>query len=60
MKTNKSFFDEIDNDWNEVLSNTYKRHNNITLYDTKNNLILMLDNINPIIEVDDIYQDQYY
>lgn len=33
MKQSKEFFDELDQDWDSVLSNTYKDSNKLTYYD---------------------------
>lgn len=57
MNKNKHFFDELDNSWGETISNTYEKYNNTTVYDTKNNIKLKLDNIKPEIETGNI---EYY
>lgn len=59
MKTdnnNQNFLNSLD-DWGSILTDTYEKYTNTTLYDTKNNIKLRLDDTKPTVEAD---SDQYY
>ena len=61
MKQNKHFFDELDTDWEDLLSNTYEKHNNVVIQDKENDITLTLDNTKDpnITTYQDNYQETY-
>ena len=60
IKTN--FFDQLDNNWGDLISNTYKEYNNIMFYDTHRDINLILTNQhNPKVYKDQVnyYEEDY-
>lgn len=60
IKTN--FFDQLDNNWGDLISNTYKEYNNIMFYDTHRDIKLTLTNQhNPKVYKDQVnyYEEDY-
>ena len=61
MNKNKNFFDEMSGEWEDLLSNTYEKHNNVVIQDKENDITLTLDNTKDpnITTYQDNYQETY-